>query len=102
MPGPADPLNRPLMANPPRVTNGVHPTEGGDIRPREVRVNRMRVAMLTLPAMLCALHAPSRATDRDGPLALRLVSIMGIDLQMALGVRSIGEQMYRTGQLDAE
>src|SRR4026208_1928976 len=40
------------------------------------------------------------AIDGNAVLALRLVSVMGVDLQMALGVRSIGEQMYRTGQLD--
>lgn len=62
-------------------------------------MNGLRVRMLTVVAALCALQA--RAGDGHAALALRLVSVMGIDLQMALGVRSIGEQMYRTGQLDA-
>jgi len=59
----------------------------------------LRVSLPTI-VLLCAIQAPARASDAPAALALRLVSAMGIDLQMALGVRSIGEQMYRTGQLD--
>jgi hypothetical protein len=40
------------------------------------------------------------AKHPNADLALRLVSAMGIDLQMARGVQSIGEQMFRSGQLD--
>lgn len=57
-----------------------------------------RIRCLAIAALL--LVTPLRAGDAHADLALRLVSVMGIDLQMALGVRSIGEQMYRTGQLD--
>jgi hypothetical protein len=53
-----------------------------------------------IAALLCLAQAPTPANEANAALALRLVSVMGIDLQMALGVRSIGEQMYRTGQLD--
>ena len=60
----------------------------------------MRARILSIAAMLCALQVPARANEANAALALRLVSVMGIDLQMAIGVRSIGEQMYRTGQLD--
>ena len=60
----------------------------------------MRARIVSIAAALCALQATARANDADAALALRLVSVMGIDLQMAVGVRSIGEQMYRTGQLD--
>ena len=56
--------------------------------------------VLTMTAVLWVAQAPVRANDASASLALRLVSVMGVDLQMALGVRSIGEQMYRTGQLD--
>jgi hypothetical protein len=55
---------------------------------------------MTFAAVLCVAQAPARAIDGNSVLALRLVSVMGVDLQMALSVRSIGEQMYRTGQLD--
>ena len=55
---------------------------------------------LIVAAVLCMVQAPARAEDAIAALALRLVSAMGVDLQMARGVRSIGEQMYRTGQLD--
>lgn len=48
---------------------------------------------------LCA--GPGRAQEPNSTLALRLVSVMGVDLQMAAGVRSLGEAMFRTGQLDA-
>lgn len=58
------------------------------------------VRMLMVAAVLCMAQAPARAEDAIATLALRLVSAMGVDLQMARGVRSIGEQMYRTGQLD--
>lgn len=58
----------------------------------------MRARILTIAALLCV--TPALASDANAVLALRLVSVMGIDLQMAAGVRSIGEQMYRTGQLD--
>jgi len=61
-------------------------------------VNGLRIRMLTIAALLCITTA--RANDANAALALRLVSVMGIDLQMAVGVRSIGEQMYQTGQLD--
>ena len=57
-----------------------------------------RIRVVTIAAVLCVAEA--RANDGSVPLALRLVSLMGTDLQLALGVRSIGEQMYRTGQLD--
>lgn len=57
------------------------------------------IRMAAIAAVLCLGQAPLRAGDSNGALALRLVSAMGVDLQMALGVRSIGEQMYRTGQL---
>lgn len=60
------------------------------------------VRMLTIAALLVTAQAPVRPSDVHSTLALRLVSAMGLDLQMALGVRSIGEQMYRTGQLDAD
>jgi hypothetical protein len=64
-------------------------------------VNRFRVRMPALVIVLCMAQVPARAGEGNAALALRLVSVMGIDLQMALGVRSIGEQMFRTGQLDA-
>ena len=60
----------------------------------------MRARILTIAAVLCMAQGPARGNDANATLALRLVSVMGIDLQMAVGVRSIGEQMYRTGQLD--
>lgn len=63
-------------------------------------MKRLSVRVVTIAAVLCAAQAPARANDANASLALRLVSVMGIDLQMARGVRSIGEQMYRTGQLD--
>jgi len=62
----------------------------------------MRIRMLTIVTAVCVAQAPLHAGDGNSALALRLVSIMGIDLQMAHGVRSIGEQMYRTGQLDED
>jgi len=61
----------------------------------------IRAQILVIAAVLCVALAPARADDAGAALALRLVSVMGVDLQMAIGVRSIGEQMYRTGQLDA-
>jgi hypothetical protein len=64
-------------------------------------VSGMRIFLLSVVTVLCVAVTPSRAGDGVGALALRLVSIMGVDLQMARGVRSIGEQMYRNGQLDA-
>jgi len=57
--------------------------------------------VLAIAAVLMTAQAPVRPRDAHAALALRLVSAMGVDLQMALGVRSIGEQMYLTGQLDA-
>ena len=54
----------------------------------------------TIAAVLCLAQGPAHANDANAVLALRLVSVMGVDLEMARGVRSIGEQMYRTGQLD--
>lgn len=61
----------------------------------------MRIRIALIVAVLCVAQAPVRAGDGNAALALRLVSAMGVDLQMALGVRSIGEQMFRTGQLGA-
>jgi hypothetical protein len=52
-------------------------------------VNRFRVRMPALVIVLCMAQVPARAGEGNGALALRLVSVMGIDLQMALGVRSI-------------
>jgi hypothetical protein len=63
-------------------------------------VRELKAPAMTIAAVLCVALAPARANDSDAALALRLVSVMGVDLQMAIGVRSIGEQMYRTGQLD--
>jgi len=60
---------------------------------------RIRIALIV--AVLCVAQGSARAGDGNAALALRLVSAMGVDLQMALGVRSIGEQMFRTGQLGA-
>ena len=59
----------------------------------------MRVSLRTIAAVLLVGHVPAHAGEANTALALRLVSAMGVDVQMALGVRSIGEQMYRTGQL---
>jgi hypothetical protein len=50
--------------------------------------------------MLCMGLTPVHAEHPNAALALRLVSAMGVDLQMARGVQSIGEQMFRSGQLD--
>lgn len=61
----------------------------------------LRVKVLAMATMLMAAQVPVRPSDAHAALGRRLVSVMGVDLQMALGVRSIGEQLYRTGQLDA-
>lgn len=54
-----------------------------------------------LCATLAALGAPAvRAEHPNAVLALRLVSAMGIDEQMALDVHAIGERLFRTGKLD--
>jgi hypothetical protein len=57
----------------------------------------MRFGLRTIAAVL--FLTPAWGGEASSALALRLVSAMGVDVQMALGVRSIGEQMYRTGQL---
>jgi hypothetical protein len=63
----------------------------------------MRGRWIGMLASAAALQgAPSGAHEGNAALALRLVSVMGVDLQMALGVRSIGEHLFRAGQLDAE
>jgi hypothetical protein len=56
---------------------------------------------LTIAALLWIAQPLVRGGEGDDALALRLVSVMGVDLQMAAGVRSIGEHMFRSGQLDA-
>jgi hypothetical protein len=60
-----------------------------------------RIRTATVIAALALAQVPARADEGNAALALRLVSVMGIDLQMARGIRSIGERMFRTGQLDA-
>ena len=66
----------------------------------EAGVGRPRVRIPSIAAMLCTGLMPAHAGHPNAALALRLVSAMGVDLQMARGVRSIGEQMFRDGQLD--